>query len=251
MEIIGFETKITEILESLGFNKNEIIVYLDLVRHKDSTALDISKRTKIHRTNVYDSLRSLLEKGFLSEIIKENKKIFNATALEKIKDFIEQKSQEFELILPQLREISNTNEVKGEISISEGIFALRNAAFDMLKLDKPIIVYGASNETVNSFGEGFLREFHKERIKKKITMKHIYNKSAIERVRFLNKQKYTEARCLPEKYDTNACTTVCGDTVLLYIFGKPIVVIKIKSQEVAKAYEGYFEIMWKSAQQCE
>jgi len=250
MESLDFENKITEILTSMGFNKNEIVLYIDLVKHDNSTALEISKRTGIHRTNVYDSLRRLLEKGFLREVVKDNKKIFNAVELEKITDFMEQKKKEFELVLPQLKQFSSVNETRGDISISEGIFALRSAALDLLKLNSPIITYGAaSNETVNSFGEGFLKEFHQERIKKKILMRHIYNKSSIERVKFLNTKKFTEAKYLPEKYDTNASTTVCKDVVYLFIFGKPLIVIKIKNQEVANAYERYFELMWKSAKQ--
>ena len=59
--------------------------------------------------------------------------------------------------------------------------------------------------------------------------------------------KYTEARYLPEKYDSNTSTIVCKDTVLILIFGKPVLVITIKSQDIADSYEKYFRILWRSA----
>ncbi|MFZ5954792.1 MAG: helix-turn-helix domain-containing protein, partial [Nanoarchaeota archaeon] len=39
--------KVSEVLKSIGLNKNEIEIYIDLIGHKSSTALEISKRTKI------------------------------------------------------------------------------------------------------------------------------------------------------------------------------------------------------------
>jgi len=245
MEPDELQGKISGILQSIGLTKNEITLYLDLVKNVNSSALDISKRTRIHRSNTYDSLRNLLEKGFATEALNEGRRSFSAIDPSKIRDFIRQKEQEFDFILPKLKEITSENNSRGAISMGQGSFALREAASDLLKLNSPIVTYGASQETVDSFGEGFLRDFHKERIKNKIEMRHIYNKSAIERVKFLNKIKYTEAKYLPEKYDTSACTTICKDVVLIYIFSKPILVISIVNSEVANAYRNYFELMWK------
>ncbi|MFA5992962.1 MAG: helix-turn-helix domain-containing protein [Candidatus Pacearchaeota archaeon] len=239
--------KIVEILELIGLSKNEIIVYLDLISHNHSSALEISKRTKIHRSNTYDSIRTLIEKGFLSETIKDNKRIFNAIEPHKIKNYIKQKEHEFDLILPELTNLKQNENNPGTINISQGPFAAREALLDLLKLRNPIFVYGASKEAVETFGEGFLKEFHKERIKNKIHMKHIYNKNAQERISYLNKLKFTEARALPEKYDSSVSTNICEDFILLLIFSKPVLVIKIKNKEIAESYKKYFDLIWKSA----
>tara|TARA_Y100000296_G_scaffold84834_1_gene119224 strand:+ start:10164 stop:10352 length:189 start_codon:yes stop_codon:yes gene_type:complete len=59
------ENKVIGVLESIGFSKNEISIYLDLIRIGKSFAGDISKRTEIHRSNTYDILEKLLEKGIV------------------------------------------------------------------------------------------------------------------------------------------------------------------------------------------
>ena len=243
----NLKEKLEEILLSLGLHKNEILVYLDLVENGTSSALEIARRTRIHRSNTYDSIRKLISKGFVKENIENQKKTFNSVELEKISDYIKQKEQEFNVILPQLQDFSSNKCEKGNISIGEGVFAARTAALELLELNQPIFTYGASRETLESFGEGFLKDFHKERVKRKIMMSHIYNKNAIERVKFLNKLKFTEAKCLPEKYDTLVCTTICGNTVLFLIFSKPLMVMKIINFEVAKAYKNYFNLMWQNA----
>jgi sugar-specific transcriptional regulator TrmB len=242
-----YEEKAIEILSSMGLNKNEIIIYLDLMKNYSSPALEVSRRTNIHRSNTYDSLRKLVEKGFVKENIEENKRVFQAIDPEKIKDYIMQKHQEFDLILPQLKNLSSTENYQSTVSISQGIFATREALIDLLALGEPIYVYGASKEAVESFGLGFLKEFHKARINKKIFMGHVYNKNALERINSLNKMKYTEARYLPEKYDTVVATVICGKRVLFLIFSKPVIVITMNNPEIADAYRKYYDILWKKA----
>jgi sugar-specific transcriptional regulator TrmB len=38
--------------ESIGIPKMQTLVYLDLLKNKESTATEVSKRTKMHRANV-------------------------------------------------------------------------------------------------------------------------------------------------------------------------------------------------------
>ena len=71
-------SQINDILRSIGLNKNEVKIFLDLIKKNSSSALEISKRTEIHRSNVYDSLRVLMEKGFVGELTGNKKKIFQA-----------------------------------------------------------------------------------------------------------------------------------------------------------------------------
>jgi len=239
--------KVREILKLLGLNKNEIIIYLDLLKNNPSSPLELSKRTKIHRSNTYDALRGLVEKGFASKALKDQKTIFWAIAPQKIKDYLKQQEQEFDIILPQLENFTQQNEEKSLVSISEGTFAAREALADLLNLNSSILVYGASKQAVEAFGQPFLKEFHKARIKKRILMRHIYDKKAIDRVRLLNKMKFTEAVYLSERYNTVASTAICSDTVLLFVFIKPVLVMKIINKEVGDAYRKYFELLWSFA----
>lgn len=237
--------KLGEILKTLGLNKNEILIYLDLMQHNNSSALDIAKSTGIHRSNTYDSLRKLIERGFAAEIKEGDKTLFQAINPEKIKYYIKQKEQEFDTLIPEIKDFGRKDDSVGSFSVAQGAFAAREALYDLLKLNSTIYAYGASKEAVETFGEGFLKDFHKERIKKKIMMKHIYNKDAFQRIKYLNKIKYTEARYLPEKYHTVAATAICRSSVVIFIFAKPVHVIKINNQIVADAYKDYFELLYR------
>jgi len=241
------EDKTNQVLEKIGLNKNEIKIYLDLLRYKNSSALDVSKRTGIHRSNTYDALRKLIDLGFVSEEVEEKKRIFSSMDPEKIKFYIKQQEKEIDDLLPYLKGITSEKGDSESVSLKKGVFAVREAMYDLLKLNKTINVYGASTNSVDSFGEGFLKEFHNERIKKKILMRHIYDESAVERVKHLNRLNFTEAKYIPKKYFTIAATIICDDITLIVVFGNNLSAIVIKNKDISDAYNKYFELLYRQA----
>jgi sugar-specific transcriptional regulator TrmB len=234
-------------METIGLNKNEIKIYLDLVRHQNSTALEISKRAMIHRSNTYDALRKLIEKGFISEVMEEGKRFFRAMDPEKIKDYIHQQEQEVSAIIPYLKQFSSNSNNSEGVSIAKGVFAVRESLKDLIEAGKELKVFGAPKEAVDILGLGFLKEFHSERIKKKVLQRHIYNSDAIERVRQVNKMKLTEARCFPSDIFSFASTNICGDKILFLIFSNPVSAILIKNKDISDCYHNYFDLMWKKS----
>jgi sugar-specific transcriptional regulator TrmB len=223
---------------------------VDVVRSGNSSALEIAKRTGIHRTNVYDALRQLEKKGFIVELVEENKRFFTARDPAEMTEYVAQIRREVEAIIPSLKSLAKEKpeEKNSEsLSISKGTLAIRHALLELLEIGQPIMVSGASKEAIEAFGLPFLAEFHKKRIKKKVVMNHLYHQDEAQRIASLNKMKYTSARYLPRKYDSLVSTAICGDIVLLFILTKPISMIKIKNSKIAETYAKYFDILYKSA----
>ena len=239
--------KLNEVLGSVRMNKSEIKIYIDLVKNKMSSALDISKRTTVHRSNTYDILRNLIEKGFVKESTQNNRKLFIAMEPGKIKDYLKQIEKEIDLIMEQLKNYSEQSNADETVSITRGQFATREMLNDILKKNCTINLYGASRRAVECIGEGFMEDYHKKRIRKKVLMRHIYSMDAYDRITLLNKFQYTEARTLAKKYDTHVMTVICDDLVYLVIFVNPVSIISIKNKEIADTYNKYFELLWSKA----
>ncbi len=72
------DENILKAFESIGIPKMQTIVYLDILKNKNSNATQVSKRTKMHRTNVYDILTKLKEKNLIYLSNKDGKQIFVA-----------------------------------------------------------------------------------------------------------------------------------------------------------------------------
>jgi len=238
--------KISNTLESIGMNKNEILIYLDLIKVGSSSAHDISKRTKIHRPNVYDTLDKMIKKGIVTSSIEDNHKVFFPIEPKNLLEYLKQKEFELQEAVPEIEKFRAVAKKDRRIEMAEGIRAFRIIFNDLLEKNKDIFVYGIPKDAVEKVG-GFINDFHERRIQKGIIMKHIYNQDAGRRIKYLNEMPCTEARYLPSTYDTTIMTMICGDTVLLTFWEEPIFTIIIENETIAKAYKQYFEIFWEEA----
>ena len=240
------EKEIITVLESIGFNKNEILVYLDLIKIGNSSANDIAHRAKIHRPNVYDTLNKLIEKGIVTESLKDNKKIFYPIKPKDLMIYLKQKEYELQKIIPKIEEIHNKPPEKRKVTMSEGIKSFRVILNNLLEKNEQIDVYGIPKGASDLIG-GFIDDFHKRRIEKKIIMKHVYNKDAAKRLKYLNDMEFTEARFLPSSFDTTITTLICGNVVVLNFWDEPIFTIVIENKAIAESYKNYFDIIWEEA----
>ena len=78
-------------LEEAGLSKNEAKVYLTLLSMGSSTAGIIAEKSRVYRTNVYEALNRLIEKGLVSYIFKGHQKLFQAEDPNKILNILKEK----------------------------------------------------------------------------------------------------------------------------------------------------------------
>ncbi|MBU0466530.1 MAG: hypothetical protein KJ718_02205 [Nanoarchaeota archaeon] len=242
------EENIFRTLREIGLTKNETVVYLDLLTQKSSSAGDITKRTKLHKANTYAALQGLSEKGFIATILQEEKRLFRAQNPNSMVDYVRQKEKELLKIIPTLRTIERQDSTDdNEVSMVNGILASRNALFSILRFNKPLAIYGMPSTIYDVLGEGFFQDFHKQRVRKKIPMKLIFNENQDE-ISSLNKLDLTEAR-YSELIGSFAPTILCDNTIIMLVLTKPVSAIEIKNRSIADGYRGHFEILWKHAKQ--
>lgn len=229
-------------LRTIGLYKNEAEIYSTLLGIGPVTVLEIAKSTKMHRSNVYDTLRNLVSRGLVFEITEDIKK-FGAHPAECLKDFLRYRQTELSEILKIIHEKQRKTDIK--IKTSKGKFALCSMIDSLLSGDI-IEVYGIPKEEEQIIGP-MLKEFHKQRIKNKITMKLIYNSDCKRQMRELAKKKFTETRTLSPEYDSYATTIISGGRTILIIWGEEIIILEIEDKLVSSSYRHYFNILWEKA----
>jgi len=235
-----------EELREIGLSKNEVKIYIAVTEIGPSTIGEIAKKSKVHRTNVYDAIEGLINKGLISYIIRAKLKYFQVTNPDCLIDMIKEKEARINTIIPQLKIISNLSVSKNQAQILEGLKSAKRVMDNFLEYDEPILVMGVS-ANVEKLIKPFLENFHKRRVDKKIVMKHIYNTDAHERIKILKKIPYTEIRVLPNDYDSPVATNIVGDEVTLVQWEKNPVIIRIKNTKIAESYKKYFNFLWKDA----
>jgi sugar-specific transcriptional regulator TrmB len=190
-----------------------------------------------------------MEKGFVAERTEGAKKVFQALDPIRIKEYIDQKAREVDAILPELQRVSARGAARGEVSISQGALALRSVFMSLLDNKKEeITIYGIPSGMRESLGEGFLNDFHDKRIESGIPMRNIYAKNVFnEEVASLGNRAHTEVRYEKKTNPLGVATIICGDRVFIVVFRDIISIIEIISEEIAEAYRGYFDVIWKDA----
>ncbi len=243
---------ILKAFESIGIPKMQTLVYLDLLKNKESSATQVSKRTKMHRANVYDTLTKLKERNLVYLSNKDGKQVFVALSTDLI---INEEKEKLENLKTAMDFIKTTY-VSGQIPkvyTLEGLNAIKSIIFSLLEKKSEIWIYGlAENENIiNLLNDRIMHSFHIERIKRHIDIKLLFYKFPHEEIKTLGNLKYTQARLLPknQQSDTAQLTQiVCGDFVYIIIWIAPIHTIVIENNIVAKEYLDLYTIIWDHSQ---
>ena len=240
---------ILKAFESVGIPKTQTAVYLDLLKNKESTATEISKRTKMHRANVYDTLTKLKERNLVYLSNKEGKQVFAALSTDLIINEEKDKLENLKIAMNYIK----TTYVPGhtpKVYTLEGLNAVKSILFSLLEKEKSDIwIYGlAENENIiNILNDRLMQSFHLERIKKHIELKLLFYKFPEEEIKTLSNLKFTEARLLPinQQSKTSQITQiVCNDFVYITLWTHPVHTIVIENDIIAKEYIDLYNILW-------
>lgn len=238
-----FDMKEDDLME-FGFSKNEAKVYLALVDLGSATGSSIAERSKVHRTNVYDAIERLIEKGLVSYVSKDKTRYFEVTDPKNLMNLLKSKEDQLKRIMPELL-LSKQLSKKTEVQVSEGVISARNALMNLLNYKQDIFIFGVPKEAPKVLGDYLLERYHNERVKAKIFEKVIYNEDAIDRITQLKKTPLCEVKVLPKDFNSPMSINICGDEVFFALFSRdPCLIIQIKSKDVAEMYKKYFDLMW-------
>ncbi len=236
-----------ETLMQCGLTKNESKVYVGLLYLHKATAVEITKASKVHRVNVYDVLERLQEKGLISSVTQENKRVFQVAHPQQLLKLLKEKEELLSQVMPQLEQDFLTKKEKQQVSLFVGEEGVMRAYFMMLEQNATI--YGIGGSGLN---RKYLQHRHelwnKERIKRKIKGKVLYYEFTKKEKDYGWRDPSMEIRYLPDHFRTVGMIDICGDLVinLLPVEGN-ITAIVIENGILAQTYRQFFHFMWQYA----
>lgn len=231
-------------LTEIGLTKNESKVYLALLKLGPTTAIEITKLSKVHRVNVYDALERLREKSLLSSIMQSNKRIFEAANPQLLSQILEQKQALLDDMLPQLTEEFKSKSEKQVVHHFFGPEGVIRAYYMML--DQNETYYAISGSGLN---RKYLRHRHhmwdKKRLEKKTRIKGIYYESARSMTDKVGGRTLIERRFIPDTYKSIGMIDICGSLVTnLLPIENNIMAIVIENRLLADTYRNIHKFMW-------
>jgi len=233
-----------ELLEIAGLSPNEAKCYRALISLGSASANEISRKSGIHRVAVYDALRGLREKGFISQISKTNKMLFEAANPSIIKDIIEKKQNELEKvksIIPTLTLDFQMSKDKQEVHSFKGLSGIKTILQKMLDSKTEILDFGAEYKIKEFLPYDYLH-WDKERVKRNINMRII----ASINIRPTT-IAHTQIKYVPKEFNSSVSTYIFDNQVAMIMWVEQPIGILIEHRSVYLSYRNYFEYLWSTA----
>ncbi len=228
-----------EELKHAGLTENEGKVYLALLDLGPSLAGIISRKTGLHRRTIYDTTEMLIKKGLVGYILKNNRRLFQASHPNRILEIVKEKEDILEPVIKKLKEKYTKTKEKEETNFYKGKEGLKTVFEDQLNY-KEILILGASPKAYEVL-QFYFNWYDKARKQKKIKAKIIAQDRKIKRI------PLAEIRYLPEKYSNPVAVNIYGDKTAIILWAEKPTAIVIKDREITNGYRNYFELMWKIA----
>lgn len=234
----------TSKLEEIGLTKNQAIVYTSLLKLGSTTAQEIIKESGLHSSRVYESLEKLQSFGLAGVVIKDYKRYFQASSPKKLLDFINEKKEIVNNLLPELESLEGMKKEKISASIYKGKEGIKAIHSEMLKEKKEIFVLGGKGLVFSEL-EYFMPHFEKERIKKKIKWKILWDDEKAKEL--VSKKGLVEGKVLPQGFQSKSVVNIFGDKVAIVLWEESYpTAFVIENKEVHESFRKWFELIYKN-----
>tara|TARA_Y100000310_G_C20687157_1_gene819805 strand:- start:1165 stop:1878 length:714 start_codon:yes stop_codon:yes gene_type:complete len=235
----------TTILEDIGLTNAEIKVYLSLLELGPSTAGPIIEKSKLQSSVVHMTLNKLTERGLISFVKEGQRRHYQASDPKHIIEFIEEKKERFEEILPELLLKQKLAKEKKEVTTYKNTKGIKELLLELLNAGgKEHNTFGSAIESL-MLGEAWWKSYHKKRANKGIKAKLIFNKS-LKKWTDINKYPKATYKFTNTGFEPLTETIIRNDKIGIIIWTEKPIGILIHNKIAAQSYEKFFEMLWKS-----
>src|SRR3989344_1097129 len=236
--------------EQFGLSPNEAKIYDALITYGGSGVSTIALRSKVHRSNAYDALHRLIEKGLVYEVFGERETMYEAVDPGKLLEFLREKERALEDVLPSLLRKFQQHRPPERAYIFKGSEGVKNYLRAVLKEGKDVYSFAAKGAWFDPRIEKFTDWFLKEAKRKGIKYFHIFDHAVQEQLMKVPPAVGKPFKFLPKEFSTISCIDVFGDHVVTYTglhIGKlddDLTIFVMVSPQLSEDYRTWWKLIW-------
>ena len=249
LEFLNFMI-LNKTLEQFGLSSAEASVYLATLELGSASVLKIAKKAEIKRPTAYLILDTLIEKGLVSRLPKENKTFYVAENPEKLINVLKEKEKGIQNIMPLLKAIYNVDKAKPQVRFYEGRDGLASIYDMILKSKTEILFYGYIKQLLKEFPESFIKVEDIKKNKLKVREIVTQDKFDLEYAHSVIKSKNPRhhIRTLTKDLIIETDNAIFENKIAIFSIKKDFFVVVIESADIANSYRAMFELAWRSAE---
>lgn len=236
---------VEEALGEIGFSEKEIAVYLALLRLGQSAVTVISEKARLNRVTTYDILKSLIEKGYVSYVIKEGIRYFEAADPSRFSRDLKEKQEKISSVMNDLEGMKSSLKKKPKVEVYEEISGIKSVFQDILKEEKEALFVGAPRmlERLEFYFPHFIKQKRKQRIFSKVITKDC---KAMREYRKNTPKSAMDMRFVDEEIEVTKI--IYGDKVAFLTFQEQNSIgVLIDNRDVSNLERTTFNMVWKGA----
>lgn len=247
--------EVSKTLKDLGLNNKESKIYSLLLDEGPSSALKVSKISKINRSTTYVILENLFKKGLVVKEKEENSITrFTCSSPKVLIDLFNNQYNKYNNLSKHIDRIVEglnlryfNKSPKPRIRLLEGKDGLVSAYNETLKSSETILAF-ASIENMHKGIPGYFPSYYKKRAERGIFIRSIHpdTPEARERMKY-NKEEMRDGLLISkEKYSFSPEINILENKIFFMSLVERFAVI-IESHELSDAFKKVFELAWAEA----
>lgn len=252
-------TKLFESLfPELGLTEEHARVYLAAVENGPSPASLLAKKAKVVRSTCYQLLTDLIEKGLMSAIKEETKKVFTPTSPETVQELLFEKETnlrkqlvELSAEMSKLKTIFESQKPQfPKVSFYEGERGLKMVYYDALSADEILVVCQGSPQKQTSLADdpAYLKDFIRESIDRQIpTRELLEDNPAVREYQQKYQNKIHQIIITPRNpaISFGHVDKHIYQGKIAYISHDHLVGVIVEDETLYLAEKAQFEVLWK------
>jgi len=242
---------INNVLQDLGLDSKEAKIYLALLELGSGTVQEVSQKSGVKRTNIYNFIGPLKGKGIINEIVEDDKIILVPENPDILVKRAERNYQEIKVALPELMGIFNLPGTKPKVRFYEGIEGLKKGWGDLLEtreIGGKIYAFSDYEKIAETFPTNFPWYVPEKRANKKIFFYCVAKDGPKGReVQSKDKTQMRETKLFRElKLDTEI--NVFENKVAMLSFRRPYSAVIIEDRAIAMSLKSIWDGWWNKAE---
>lgn len=246
--------KIREELQVIGLKEKDIEVYLALLALGKGTISDISRKSGIKRTSVYQHLNVFLEKNLASKTIIKKRIYYCAEnpkklvgLLEREKQAVENKKTRIEKIIPDLDILYASSFNKPNIVFYEGKEGIRNTYKQMVNTWQNVYSIFSPQSFFNLFTFEENNDILMSLEKRGVKLYNLVEKSdkAKERLKIKKYNHFVKSKLLPDNLKFSTDVLVTDNRIALISFGNLTAII-IEDKAITDMQRNFIKYIWEN-----
>ncbi|MDA3814838.1 MAG: hypothetical protein PF549_00545 [Patescibacteria group bacterium] len=236
--------KLLKILSSLGIDEKQSLVYIACLELGSATVQELSQKSGIKRTSIYNFLEEMKQKGLLLEIEKSNKTVLVPENPEILAEKAENNLKQIKTALPELMGFFNLPSDKPKVRYYQGETGMKQVYLDLLNEKKT--VYGFSDyekmfESMKDFNPWTIPD---ERAQRNIEFYCIAKDGPRGKEVKARDTKDLRKTKLVENLEFETEINIYGNKVSMLSFKRPFACVIVEDQAIAQTMKSIWQNWW-------